>query len=129
MTADPQRIKSTILFTYVGNRKAWLQEKSYGPRAGPLDHPLIYEPSPDSLHVPFRFPSVFLSLSIFQTQMQSNEFLREILGVSKWGGTGGEKPFYSKNSGVSKQQTTSRTRSRHSKQIAQDHILGGSEDR
>ncbi|CAN0393970.1 unnamed protein product [Ectocarpus sp. 8 AP-2014] len=61
----------------------------------------------------------------FQTQMQSNELLREILGVSKWGGTGGEKPFYSKNSEVRKQQTTSRTRSRHSKQEAQDHIFLG----
>eukprot|EP00904_Undaria_pinnatifida_P010094 jgi/Undpi1/6214/HiC_scaffold_20.g08698.m1 len=60
----------------------------------------------------------------FQTQMQSNELLREILGVSKWGGTGGEKPFYSKNSEARKQQTTNRTRSRHSKQIAQDHFLG-----
>eukprot|EP00903_Cladosiphon_okamuranus_P008426 g8099.t1 len=66
----------------------------------------------------------------FQTQMQSNELLREILGVSKWGGTGDEKPFYSKNSEVRKQQTTSRTRSRHSKQEAQDHFLGeGSEER
>lgn len=64
-----------------------------------------------------------------QTQMQSNELLREILGVSKWGGTGGEKAFYSKNSGVSKQQTTSRSRSRHSKQIAQDHILDETDDR
>ncbi|CAN0003259.1 unnamed protein product [Ectocarpus sp. 12 AP-2014] len=61
----------------------------------------------------------------FQTQMQSNELLREILGVSKWGGTGGEKPFYSKNSEVRKQQTTSRTRSRHTKQEAQDHIFLG----
>ena len=60
-----------------------------------------------------------------QTQMQSNELLREILGVSKWGGTGGEKPFYSKNSEARKQQTTNRTRSRHSKQIAQDDFLGG----
>lgn len=59
-----------------------------------------------------------------QTQMQSNELLREILGVSKWGGTGGEKPFYSKNSEVRKQQTTNRARSRHSKQEAQDHFLG-----
>ncbi|CAN0163563.1 unnamed protein product [Laminaria digitata] len=64
----------------------------------------------------------------FQTQMQSNELLREILGVSKWGGTGGEKPFYSKNSEARKQQTTSRTRSRHSKQIAQDHFLGDGSD-
>lgn len=64
-----------------------------------------------------------------QTQMQSNDLLREILGVSKWGGTGGEKTFYSKNSEVRKQQTTDRTRSRHSKQIAQDHILGGGDER
>lgn len=70
----------------------------------------------------FRYP-------FLQTQMQSNELLREILGVSKWGGTGGEKAFYSKNSGVRKQQTTCRSRSRHSKQIAQDHILGEADDR
>lgn len=62
-----------------------------------------------------------------QIQMQSNELLREILGVSKWGGTGEEKPFYSKSSGVRKQQTTSRTRSRHSKQVAQDQILSDTE--
>eukprot|EP00752_Nemacystus_decipiens_P010366 g9236.t1 len=66
----------------------------------------------------------------FQSQMQSNDLLREILGVSKWGGTGGEKPFYSKNSEVRKQQTTSRARSRHSKQEAQDHFFGeGAEGR
>lgn len=64
-----------------------------------------------------------ISFLFLQTQMQSNDLLREILGVSKWGGTAGEKPFYSKNSLLSKQQTTSRTRSRHSKQLAQDEIL------
>lgn len=57
--------------------------------------------------------------------MQSNELLREILGVSKWGGTGGEKQFYSKNSEASKQHTTNRARSRNSKQIAQDCFLDG----
>ncbi|CAM9516555.1 unnamed protein product [Choristocarpus tenellus] len=59
----------------------------------------------------------------FQTQMQCNELLREILGVSKWGGTGGEKPFYSKNSGRRKQLTTDRIRSRHSKQSAKEQFL------
>ena len=63
------------------------------------------------------------ALPPWQTQMQSNELLREILGVSKWGGTGGEKQFYSKSSEASKQHTTNRARSRHSKQLEQGRFL------
>ncbi|CAM9512668.1 unnamed protein product, partial [Discosporangium mesarthrocarpum] len=59
----------------------------------------------------------------FQTQMQSNDLLREILGVSKWGGTAGEKEYYSKNSDRRKQLTTDRIRLRQSKHSGKHRFL------